>query len=246
MNTSDFSRFRKEPSPDFENRLYQKIDKRHKLIKSSRGRLLLFAVLLILGACVQQVLTPRQIQIGNFWVHEMSKKFICAGDTVYPSYTPSSPLPTPQPAPINIPTADLEEFRQELGINLSIPTWAPEGFTLQETEYSAPTNSFVRYTINWYGINDTGITMSYFPAIDFPGGREIPVLRGDWDEATVQGQPAVIIHGECSFASTVSEHEAVWNDNVIRLNWMQDGVFYELRAYDLDTDVLIKMAESAR
>ena len=144
MKTPDFSHFRKEPPPEFTDALYQKITTRRsfffgahtmfeKPFSTVRVSFILIVSLLIVGTCVQQVFTPRQVQVGDFWVYEMSKKFICAGDTVYPSYTPSSPLPTPQPAPINIPTADLEEFRQELGINLSIPTWAPEGFTLQGT-----------------------------------------------------------------------------------------------------------------
>jgi hypothetical protein len=138
-----------------------------------------------------------------------------------------------------------------LDFTLMIPTWAPEGFSLQQTEYPMP-GPFLRYSINWHGPNGMGINMMYFPATDWPTGREIRVLRGAWEETMVQGTPAVIVHGECRFAGglqpaqSIAALEFAWDDSFTRLNWYQDEVFYELIARDLDSDILIRMAESAR
>ena len=258
MNTPDFSHFRKDPSPEFADALYQKITTRQSFLSGSRAifknpvstvraSLVVIVSVLIVGTCIQQVFTPRQVQVGDFWVHEMSKKFICVGDTVYPSYTPSSPMPTPQPqpAPAEIPTISLQELKQTLDFTLRIPTWAPQGFSLQH-EYPMP-SPFVRYGIGWLGPNGTGISMMYFPATDWPTGMEIRVLRGAWEEVTVHNAPAVVVHGRCRFET--------WDDDITWLYWSQERVYYELSALpvrnyqnqnDVDIEDLIRMAESAR
>jgi hypothetical protein len=258
MKTPDFSHFRKEPPPEFTNALFQKITTRrsfffgaHTMFEKPfsivRVSFILIVSLLIVGTCVQQVFTPRQVQVGDFWVHEMSKKFICAGDTVYPSYTPSSPMPTPQPqhAPTEIPTINLQELKQTLDFTLMIPTWAPEGFSLQQ-EYPMP-DPFIRYGISWLSPNGTGITMMYFPETDWPTGKEIRVLHGAWKEVTVHNTPAVVVYGRCRFET--------WDDSVNWLYWSKGGVYYELFAMpvsnyqnqsDVDSEDLIRMAESAR
>jgi len=258
MKTTDFSQFRKDPPAEFTDALYRKIATRQSFLSSARAifknpvstiraGLILILSVLIVGTCIQQVLTPRQVQVGNFWVLEMSEKFICAGNTVYPSYTPSSPMPTPQPqpAPTEIPKISLQELKQTLDFTLRIPTWAPEGFTLQR-EYPMP-SPYTRYGIGWLGPNGTGISMMYFPATDWPTGREIRVLRGTWEEVTVHNTPAVVVYGRCRFDT--------WDDSLTWLYWNQEGVYYDLSALpvknhqdqsDLDIEDLIRMAESAR
>lgn len=262
MNTPDFSQFKKEPPPEFADALYQKIATEHSFlfrtrailnrpVSTARAALILIVSVLIVGTCARQIYTPRQVQVGSFWVHEMSEEFICAGDTVYPSYTPSSPMPTPQPAPTNVPTVSLQELKQMLDFPLRIPSWAPEGFSLQQEEYPIP-SPFVYYSISWIGPNNTGINMMYFPEIFWPSGQEIRVLRGAWEETKVRNVPAVVVHGQCRFIGNPQSVQAyenlemAWDDNVTRLYWDQEGVYYELFGSDIDADTLIRMAEAAR
>lgn len=94
--------------------------------------------------------------------------------------------------------------------------------------------------------------MMYFPEDNWPSGKEIQVVRGAWEETKVNNTPAVIIHGQCHFVGNPQSVQAyenldmAWEDSITRLYWEQEGVYYELFASDIDSEVLVRMAESAQ
>lgn len=258
MNQDDFTQFRSEPSQEFAEAVYERISTQPNPKASLRSVLdapvrawkvvlLTSIAVVVAGACATQVLTPRQTQVGDFWVYEMSEDFICHGNVVYPSYTPSSPLPTRQPSPDLTTRVSLAEaldgYEELLGINLKVPTWAPGGFGLRD-EYPEA-RPFVRYSINWLNnATGSGIAMMFQPGDDWPTGREIRVLRGQWEQVSVKGQPAVIVHGRCSVLHG-RELAFEWNEEVTWLFWKDDGVFYELWGMGAEPETLVAMAESA-
>lgn len=261
MRELDFSRFREEPRSEFVESLYAKISQEDRRIvrirsmlqnPSSRPKLAiaLVAAILMLGACARQVFAPRNVQVGEFWVHEMSEKGACSENVVYPSYTPSSPLPTPQSQPKPPPRVSLEEFRALLDFELAIPNQPPDGYSLQE-DFPPPTLSGF-HNINWIAPDGTYISMWTFTRENWPTGRELRVPRGTWEEIQVRGTPAVVVRGRCGVvgdpqpAELNSDPEIAWSDDITRLNWSQAGVFYELYARDIEIDVLVAMAESSR
>jgi hypothetical protein len=132
--------------------------------------------------------------------------------------------------------------------DLKIPTFSPEGFALQK-DFPQP-QFFVRYSINWFGPGDEGVGMWVFNKDAWPTGREIRVLRGKWEEVSVNGKPAVLVDGQCSgVLQPVPPYgpiEATWALGFKRLNWSESGVFYELFTESVDIEDLIRMAESAR
>ena len=262
MNEFDFGRFRREPSAQFTASLYRRITDRptlrsrmHSTLANPVSRLrfgvILIASLAIIGACARAAFSPRIVPVGRFWVSEMSERFLCGEDVVDLNYTPSGFMPTPQPAPTPEPLINLQEFRESLDFTLRVPTWAPDGYVLQDS-YPRP-GRFVWYSINWIGPKGTYISMFAWPWSDWPTGMEIRRLPGSWEEVAVDGEPGVIVHGECvtqtvflPVGSAEPEVEVTWVEEMTRLYWSQDGAYYELSAYPIEVDVLVRMAESAQ
>jgi hypothetical protein len=257
MNTSEFSRFKKDLDPEFANQLYERITNDKSMIDHFKAivrepssllqaGLLLVVAIVIVAACARQLFEPRNVQIGGLWVHEMSESAYCEPvDVVYPNYTPSSPLPTPQSqSPSTVAMISLQELRERLDFKFEIPVWAPEGFELVQEVY--PPASFSHrpiFSIGWRHPGNRGIFLMLRRTSDWPSGREVPAAFGSWEEVTVQGDPAVLVRPVCADYPTWPR---VLGGDRLSLHWSRNGVEYSLYSNDIDREAMLRMAESAR
>lgn len=157
---------------------------------------------------------------------------------------------------------NLEEARSVLGFEFGFPSWAPQGFVLEDKMKMSPWSQKA-FSASWTsrdGGEPIGIFLSYrwFDVATLPNPihRSVstgPVPPGSFEEVKVFGRPAVLVRGDWNWqmrpVEETEEIELKWDrKNGLSLYWADDDVAYLLWTYNptISPEDLIRMAESAR
>jgi len=137
-------------------------------------------------------------------------------------------------------TMSLDEARAVLPFDFSLPTWAPEGFVLQEGVAVALPRE-MPYARLWWRNDD--LHQSIYLEVMYPATDE---QRPNWvvgpgsvEEVEVNGQPAALVHG----AWNADAQE--FGGDLLTLMWERDGVYYSLVGMEGQAEDLVRMAGSA-
>jgi hypothetical protein len=138
------------------------------------------------------------------------------------------------PAPVEPVSMSQSEALAQLPFAYAVPTWAPEGFGLQEQVEVLQPASGLGYTsvsLTWLGADDSALYLQVAQA-----DADQPALgaAGDTEAVTVNGQRATLVRSQGLGAERLS------------LTWLRDGLTYTLTAAggDVAPEVLQRMAES--
>lgn len=259
MNDEFMTGLREAPRAEFADALYERLSKQPKPLFAPltfRNAIIVFALLLLIAACVYAVTEKRWNKVGDIWVEVQRTLKLDLTD-----------MTSEELAPIPGPTecVNIEEARNILRFELHVPTWAPAGFNLDDKICGIDrTSDFAG--LYWKGADeDSGInimsqnlrifnmsTQKYeiSPATaTFMG----PVAPGSYEEVQVLGQPAVLVHGDwgepwMSGPMMNRKYEFKWDKKRgLQLHWVDGEVMYHLLTHaQVSAEDLVKMAESAR
>jgi hypothetical protein len=202
-------------------------------LRRSQVTLIALAVLLMV-AWSQLRLLIRYVPVGDLWLVEFAK--------TTQENQPAIPfVPTP------LPTYDWNSTLapDELTFIVYFPSWIPEGF--QAIEHPLDNSSSYEATIGFWS-NAAGEKIRlYF--VGRSGGMRPYAPQGMWEEVSVNGQPAIVIHGR--FTTTSSENPQTprkWDETLgLQVHWVIEKYVYTLETYGpyVSEQDLIRMAESA-
>lgn len=268
MNDEFMHQLYESPHPEFADALYERISQqsRPRFAQALAQRLTLrnaaivFAFLFFVAACVYAVTEKRWSKVGGIWV-EVQRTLQLDLTTL----TPEELAPIPGPAEC----LNIEESRKILRFELHVPTWAPDGFTLDDRICGIDrTSDFAG--LYWKGKDESsginiGINIMLENLRRFNGSTQKyqiapatatilgPVAPGSYEEVQVLGQPAVLVHGDWEEPWMTGpmmnrKYEFKWDKKRgLQLHWVDGEVMYHLLTHaQVSAEDLVKMAESAR
>jgi len=266
MNDEFLTQFREAPRAEFAEALYERISRQPQprfsipLLNNLTFRNVgtMVALVLLVAACAYIFYENPNRQVGGIWLtvqNSHSRTFIIEPISEE-SFLSSAVYECPH---------SLDEAKEILRFDFLVPTWAPDGFTFNDTECGVgPISDNV--VLSWSGADATlgiGMMVRNLRWIE-PGFNRIrigpaaiwePVVPGSYKEVQVNGRPAVLIRGDWTQPEIISElptgeleWESKWDKNfAIQLYWVDGEILYHLRTLaDVSAEDLIKMAESAR
>ena len=233
MNDDFFTKFRKTPRREFAAALYERINIPMREQRNFTWKRLTFAAALCLALAAALAFSPIARAAFTYIFREI-------GGVTYLEEDPAAgPTATPLPeSAITIVPEDvlpLSEAREKVSFEISLPTWAPEGF-----------------------IMGTSVRISYFPGrytpVNITWSGNDPVLgnivltvgqRVSWlvdlehlHEVQINSEPAGLTGGGWD-ADT-----GQWTGRDLTLTWMRGDVMYILSSPGVPAEDLIRMAES--
>src|SRR5215213_5807191 len=266
MNDEFMDQLYEEPRAEFANRLYDRIshDPSQRFARplsqylTFRNSAIAFVFLFFVAACVYVVAQRGWHKVGGFWINvqqtitvDVPAAEISTGTLIQP---PESECLT------------VEEAKETLRFKLKVPTWAPEGFVLDDRICGIDQISDFA-TVSWAGADEySGIyimmsNLRYYDAAAQEykiGDPSIwsPVAPDSYQEVQVNGKPAILIHGDWDWPwetwkaskGPAEKRELQWvKGAAIQLYWVNEGMMYHLstNAFIPDED-LLKMAESTQ
>jgi len=243
MNDEFLYKMRRSPRPEFAEALYKRISQQRRsmmfeYLKASPIRalawgmallgLLLTTALAALPGARAMILRVTK-QIGRITFEETDQ---------YPGGNLSE-IPT-----LAAQQVGLSKVQAMIPFTLTLPTWVPDGFELQEEVQVILPTEISRHTsvsLQWcpVGRSYNCIHMIAECPVGAVPPSSLVVGPGNVEEVEINGQPAALVHG-------------AWNADSQRydpglqlsLMWEQGGVTYSLFALDVQAEDLIRMAES--
>ena len=230
MNDDFLTRFRKPPPQEFSEALYERIRTEMKPQRHFNVRRMTFAVALGLALIAAFAFSPSARAAFNSLVKQIGGvTFIGPDETA-----DQTPLPESQVTIVPGDRLPLEQAREKVPFEISLPTWAPEGFTMGTSVW-----------ISYFGQNYTPVEITWYGSDPMVGGIILTVGQPvkwlvDTDhlqEVQINGQPAGLTGGNWDADS------GQWSGDDQTLTWMKGDVMYRLSAR-LPVEDLIRMAES--
>jgi hypothetical protein len=179
----------------------------------------------------------RYVPIGDLWLVEMS----------HPTKASTGQQPTLGliPTPVQAPKVIVEGTVYYLvkDVKYLSPNWIPTGFEEMPQEM----NSYGDVITTWRNSAQETIRLVGVPQV---GGMHPYAPADMYEEISVNGQPAVLIHGR--LALTNPENPTArrkWDKNLgLQLHWILDDAVYNLETFGpyLSEGDLIRMAESMK
>jgi len=262
MNDEFITQMHEAPRAEFADALYERISQQPRFAQTLwqrltlRNSVIMIALLFIVAACVYAVVERGWHKVGGIWVNVQKTHTI---EFTLPPETFEESVAQPQ----DIECLTVEEARQVLRFDIHVPTWAPEGFTLDDRMCGVDQLSDFAY-LNWLragksaGISITlsnlrGFNMATQEYQIWPAAVWQPIAPGSYKEVQIQGKPAVLVRGDWGGSwrtgpMTEGKHELKWDKKqALQLFWVDGEVLYSLYTQeDVSVENLIKMAESAR
>jgi hypothetical protein len=233
MNEDFLTNFQKSPRREFAAALYKRINIPMKTKSNLTFRRIIFAAAICVTLLVAFAFSPVARAAWTYIFREI-------GGVTYLEEDPAAgPTATPLPeSAITIVPEDvlpLDEARTRVPFEISLPTWAPEGFVMgTSVRISYFGNQYTPVYITWSGndrmlgniILSVGQRVSWLVDLD------------QLQEVQINGEPAGLTGGGWD-ADT-----GQWTGRDLTLTWMRGDVMYLLSSPGVPAEDLIRMAES--
>lgn len=230
------------------------ITRLRRSVKLNPRRALRFGTAVVIGlviliACAQQLLEPRNVQVGTMWVQEGDDTVPVVTWSNYSNAQDEPVLSGSPPTPISI-----DEAIELLPYKMKIPEWIPEGYSLSQDVVGAPLSPSWLFYLMWSNDQNEQIDL----LVHHGQGGEIRVPRGMWEEVSLNGLPAVLVRGDFPWRQLPPPDspewdkgyvEQTWDKNAgLKLIWNQGGARYWIQTFGdyLNEYDIIRMAESMR
>ena len=261
MNDEFMHEFYEAPRPEFGNALYERISREPQSRFSQiflnnrifRNVAIAFVSLFFIAAGVYVVSESRWNKTGDIWVDVQQ--------TLTLEWGPSD-LEIVEQEPAECLT--VEEARQILRFDFQVPTWAPDGFTFDNSICGIDqTSDFA--SLSWMGADkSSGIQIMLQNLTWHDGVKErvgppstmFPVAPGSFKEVQIHGEPAVLVRGDWAYPwgtedvvpEAPGKRELKWDEKRgLQLYWVEGKVLYYLYTWaDVPAEDLIRMAESTQ
>ena len=230
---------------DFAHSLYAKISidtysqsKMYSRIRNSRRVQVVIIILglLLLVAWSQVRLWVRYVPIGDLWLVELSRQTqIAPGNQFATPFVPT-PMPTPE-------IWDGTIRPEDLNFVIYFPTWFPYGFSA--IEFPQEMMPYESTLAMWNNDAQEKIRLFFVP---ITGGMHPYAPPGMYEQAQVNGQPAILIHGRLALKKP-PEKSRKWDETLgLQLHWILGKYVYALETFGpyLSVSDLIRMAESMK
>jgi hypothetical protein len=234
MSDEFLKQFRERPRPEFAEALYQKINRPRRSIIMLK-RLAFTAIALALAVATLFAVSPQARAAFLALIEEIGGiDFV-----VTEEYPGSGGRVETVPSEV----VSLEEARQRLPYTFGLPTWVPEGYTLQsEVELLSTDGTESRNDVTLIWENEIGSRIYLYVR---PGGEGRSWIVGPEgvEEVTLNGEPAALIRG--AWNAHTKEYDL--DPSMLQLTWEQDEVQYNLTYFtssDFSDADAIRMAES--
>lgn len=228
MNDDFLTRFRKPPRRDFAAALYERINRPMNTHRKFPLRRFTFAAAICLALGAALFFSPAARAALEYIVREIG------GVTYLEPEVASTPLPESQVTIVPEETLSLDQAREKLPFEISLPAWAPEGYTMGTSVRISYFNQYTPATITWYGSDPVA------GPIVLTVGQPVKwmVDLDHLQEVLINGQPAGVTGGNWN-ADT-----GEWSGTDVTLMWMHGDVMYRLMSNGASVEDLIRMAES--
>jgi len=229
MNDEFLTRFRTTPRREFSAALYERINTPMVTQRKFPLKRFTFAAAICLALAAAVLMTPSARAALQYFVRDIG------GVTYLEEQVPSTPLPESQVTIVPDRIMTLSEAQEKLPFEISLPTWAPEGFTMgtfvRVTDFS---DKYTPVYITWYG-SDTKLGN-----IDLIVGQPVKwqIDLDHLQEVKINGQPAGLTGG--SWNADTGE----WSGSDVTLTWLRGDIMYILSSPGAPVEDLIRMAES--
>jgi len=266
MDDEFLIQFCEAPRAEFATALYEHISQspRSQLAWITAGKLtfrnvaVAFVIMCLIAACVYAVTEKRWDQIGDVWVK--------VGRTHKVELVSPDALEMPQ---MQTECLTVDKAREALGFDFHVPSWAPEGFTLDDRICDVEQLEDFAH-LNWESADTstyilfTSFNLRYFNSFaqeyeTLMAETNDPVVPGSYKEVQVNGKPAALIRGDWDLQPFLTEVppgrkvdadgyvDAKWDKKrALQLYWVDGNILYRLYApTNVSSADLIKMAESA-
>ena len=231
MNDDFFTRFRKLPSREFSEALYERIATEMNTQQNFKLRRMTFAIALGLAMIAALVFSPVAQAALNRVVRQIGGVTFFGPDEVEAN---QPPLPESQITLVPEERLPLAEAQAKLPYAISLPTWVPEGFTMATSvRISYFGTKYTPVEITWYGTDPMigGIILTIGQPVQWL------VDTDHLQEVQINGQPAGLSGGNWDADS------GQWTSDDQTLTWMKGDVMYQLSSR-LPAADLIRVAES--
>jgi hypothetical protein len=234
MNDEFLTRFRKPPRQEFVAALYKRINLPMNKQPSISFRRTMAA--LALGMVLIAIFASSETVRAAF---QALMKEIGGITYLEPEATAYETTPAPEEqATVRQERISLSEFQENGPFEMSLPTWAPEGFVMGETV----TLSYFNETMPFADVQWLGPDLAAGPIILMVGPRVSWQVDVDHvQEIQINGQPAGLTGG--GWDADTGEWGGAGADN-LTLTWMRGDLMYQLRSPAVTAEELIRMAES--
>jgi hypothetical protein len=233
MNDDFLTNYRKTPRREFVAALYERINISMKEQRKFTWKRLTFAAALCLALAAALAFSPNVRAAFTYIFREI-------GGVTYLEEEPVAGMtvtPLPESAITIVPEdiLPLSEARERVSFEISLPTWAPEGFVMgTSVRISYFPDRYTPVYITWSG-NDRVLGN-----IVLTVGQRVSWLV-DLDhlqEVQINSEPAGLTGG--SWDADTGQ----WTGRDLTLTWMRGDVMYILNSPGVPAEDLIRMAES--
>lgn len=232
MNDEFLKEFRKSPRREFSATLFERINKPMNKNNGFSFRRLAFATVICFVMIGSFMFLPNVRAAVSDLMQEIGGILYLA-----PEETEAQVPTTSEEDVVIVPeeTLSLEDAKAKLPFEVSLPTWAPEGFVMSDSvRITYFSDEFTPVSISWWSDDMT------IGPIELTVGKRV-----NWvvdleavQEVQVNGQPAGLTVG--GWDVNLGE----WAGDDLTLMWMKGEVMYELYSPNASQEDLIRMAES--
>jgi hypothetical protein len=205
---------------------------RHLTIRERWQATAIVLTILLTAACTQIILRSRYVRIGDLFLVEISR----LTELVNPGGAAPA-IPTPGQLPINEYGWTVWEFSP------GSPKWIPDGFS--SIDIPSEMTAYEQTIGLWSNMSNERIRLYIVPQAE---GMHPFAPPGEYEEVSVSGNPAILIHGRYTPTSSESpQSERPWSEDLgFQLSWPSHGSMYTLETFGtyLAQAELIRMAES--
>jgi uncharacterized protein DUF4367 len=231
MNDDFLTRFRKAPPREFSEALYERIRTEMKTQQNFKIRRMTFAAAICLAVIAALTFSPSARAAINGLVQQIGGiTFLGPEDTA-----DQAPVPESQVTIVPEDWLSLDKARGKVPFEISLPTWAPDGFTMSKTvRISYFGHRYTPVEITWYGSDATtgNIVLTVGQPVNWL------VDMDHLEEVQINGEPAGLTGGSWDADS------GQWSGSDATLTWKKGDVMYILSSPGAPVEDLIRMAES--
>jgi uncharacterized protein DUF4367 len=231
MNDDFLTRFRKAPPREFSEALYERIRTEMKTQQNFKIRRMTFAAAICLAVIAALTFSPSARAAINGLVQQIGGiTFLGPEDTA-----DQAPVPESQVTIVPEDWLSLDKARGKVPFEISLPTWAPDGFTMSKTvRISYFGDRYTPVEITWYGSDATvgNIVLTVGQPVNWL------VDMDHLEEVQINGEPAGLTGGSWDADS------GQWSGSAATLTWKKGDVMYTLSSPGAPVEDLIRMAES--
>ncbi len=249
MNDTFLYRARPEPSIEFSNELFARINRQEgrwtdfwQYLRTRRGFATALVVFIVLAACTQQIINStfhHEATINGIAIYETNDLLLMdATGLVEIGLREIS-----QTGTIDRPTTSVEQALSSLPYSISLPEWVPAGFELVDPISANSEHWDFAFFLSWLSEEHETAFLLTTHQKNGSSLEKADVFPGAWEVVDVNGTEVIFIRGGFELPFDTEEEarlylengggpvEQRWNmDAGVSVKWVYEGIYYDLNS----------------